>query len=97
MRNTYLGSKDLNSSIFDVPAELSDSPAGPAEAVSVGDDVVQVLRPPGRAVQPQRGPQELIVVAAHRGVVPLHRPHARVVLPPVPIPELQQLHTFFFF
>ena len=88
---TYSGGEDLDAGVLDVPAELGDGPAGAAELVGVVDGVVEVGGAAGGAVQPQRRPQELVVVPAHRCVVALHLRYATVILPPVRVRELEQL------
>jgi hypothetical protein len=88
---TYPGGEDLDAGVLDVPAELGDGPAGAPEVVGVVDDVVEVLGAACGAVEPERRPEELVVVAADGGVVALHLRDAAVVLAPVLVGELEQL------
>ena len=93
-RRTYPCGEDLDAGVLDVPAELGDGPSGAAELVGVVDDVVEVLGAAGGAVEPERGPEELVVVAAHRRVVALHLRDAAVVLATVLVRELEQLQKY---
>jgi len=85
------GGEQLDAGVLDVPAELGDGPACAAELVRVVDDVVEVGGAARGAVQPERRPEELVVVPADRRVVALHLGDAAVVLASVLVGKLEQL------
>lgn len=87
----YLGSDELDASVLDVPAELGNGPANATEAVSLLNNVLQILLIVGGLIQPQRTPQQLVLIPTHRRVVVLHYPHASVIFPSELLPELEQL------
>ena len=91
IEEVYLGGEDLEAGVLDVPTELGDGPADAAEGVGVVDGVAEVLLLARGAVEPERRPQELVVVAADRRVVAPDLLDAAVVAAPVGVPELEQL------
>ena len=88
---TYLGCENLEAGVLDVPAELGDGPAGAAERLGVVERVAEVVTAAGDAVQPERRPQQLVLVAAGGRVVALDHVDAVVVASPVGVGEVEQL------
>uniref|UniRef100_A0A804PFF3 Uncharacterized protein n=1 Tax=Zea mays TaxID=4577 RepID=A0A804PFF3_MAIZE len=88
---TYLGCEDLEAGVLDVPAELGDGPAGAAERLGVVEGVAEVVAAAGGPVQPERRPQQLVLVAAGGRVVALDHVDAFVVAAAVGVGEFEQL------
>lgn len=52
----YLGSKYLNTGIFDIPTKLSCRPGGTAKIMSIVDDIFKIVFPPRGLIQPHGSP-----------------------------------------